>query len=97
MLIASFFTPSLLLSNKSSVKLSEPKNSIVSFNNHPTEHISQFVDFYLKPLVSTIPTFIKDTTDFLNKLAILQKLPNNPYLVTFDVISLYTKLKPLVI
>ena len=37
-------------------------------NGHPTERISQFVDYYLKPLVHKTVSFIKDTTHFLNKL-----------------------------
>ena len=35
-------------------KVNNPGRPIVSSNNHPTERISQFVDFNLKPLVCTI-------------------------------------------
>ena len=68
-------------------KVNNPGRLTVSSNNHPTERISQCVDFNLKPLVCTIPSFIKDTTDFLNKLAMLQRLPNHAVLVTLDVTS----------
>ena len=44
------------------------------------------------PLVSTFDSHIKDTTDFLNKLANLRKLPNDAILVTLDVSSLYTNI-----
>ena len=67
-------------------------SNIVSSNSHPTERISQFVDYYINPLVSTLDSHIKDTTDFLNKLSNLGNLPNNAILVTLDVSSLYTNI-----
>ena len=68
--------------------------------------ISQFVhvDHHLKPLVHTTHSFIKDTTHFLNKLEHLfffkkkkklehlWQLPENAFLVTLDVSSLYTNI-----
>ena len=68
------------------------KRPIVSSNSHPTERISQFVDYHINPLVSTLDSHIKDTTDFLNKLSNLGNLPNNAILVTLDVSSLYTNI-----
>ena len=53
---------------------------------------SQFVDFHLKPLVCTIPSYVKDTTDFLNKLTATDNLPDNALLVSLDVTSLYTNI-----
>ena len=55
-------------------KVNNPGKSIVSSNNHPTERISQFVDFHLKPLVCTIPSYVKDSTDFLKKLTAIDNL-----------------------
>ena len=43
-------------------KQGNPGRPIVSSNSHPTERISQFVDYHLKPLVQTTQSFIKDTT-----------------------------------
>ena len=37
-------------------KVNNPGRPIVSYNNHPTERISQFVDYFLKPLVYTVPS-----------------------------------------
>ena len=68
-------------------KTGNPGRPIVSSNSHPTERISQFVDYYINPLVSTLDSHIKDTTDFLNKLSNLGNLPNNAILVTLDVSS----------
>ena len=65
---------------------------IVSSNSHPTERISQFVDYHINPLVSSLDSHIKDTTDFLNKLSNLGTLPSNAMLVTLDVSSLYTNI-----
>ena len=46
----------------------------------------------LRPLVRTIPSYIKDTTDFLMKVQSLTNLPSNALLVTLDVSSLYTNI-----
>jgi len=55
----------------------------------PTEKISEFVDYHLKPLVTTIQSFVKDTNDFLHKLTDIDSLPQNAILVTIDVVGLY--------
>ena len=73
-------------------KTGNPGRPIVSSNGHPTERISQFIDFHINPLVASLDSHIKDTTDFLNKLANLAALPNNALLVTLDVSSLYTNI-----
>ena len=49
-------------------KVNNPGRLIVSSNNNPTERISQFVDYHLKPIVCTVPSYVKDTTDFLTNL-----------------------------
>ena len=59
---------------------------------HPTEHISQFVDAHLNPLVPKLPSYIKDTTHFFRKLDDLKELPPGSLLVTLDVSSLYTNI-----
>ena len=73
-------------------KPGNPGRPIVSSNSHPTECISQFVDYHLQPLVHKLPSFVKDTNDFLNKLLTIGKLPSNSLLVTLDVSSLYTNI-----
>ena len=45
-----------------------PRRPVISSCNTPTEKIAPFVDNQLKPLVSQIPSFVKDTNHFLNKL-----------------------------
>ena len=73
-------------------KQGNPGRPIISSNGHPTERISQFVDFHLKPLVQMLPSYIKDTTHFLLQLQNLGPLPDNAILVTLDVSSLYTNI-----
>ena len=69
-----------------------PGRPIVSANGHPTERISEYVSNILNPLVFKLPSFIKDTTHFLNKLSSLDNLPNNSLLVSLDVSSLYSNI-----
>ena len=68
-----------------------PGRPIVSASSHPTECISEFVDYQLNPLVPKLPSYIKDTTHFLQKLDSLPELPDS-CLVTLDVSSLYTNI-----
>ena len=54
-----------------------PGRSVISGCGTPTEKISEFVDYHLKALVTTIPSFVKDTNDFLHKLTDIDTLPQN--------------------
>ncbi|XP_071139779.1 uncharacterized protein [Mytilus edulis] len=69
-----------------------PGRPIVSANGHPTEKISEFVDYHLRPHVQQLPSHIQDTTDYLKKMNSLSPLPNNTILVSMDVCSLYTNI-----
>ena len=69
-----------------------PGRLIVSASSHPTECMSEFVDYQLNPLVPKLPSYIKDTTHFLQKLESLPELPNSCLLVTLEVFSLYTNI-----
>ena len=73
-------------------KVDIPLRPIVSGNDSPTENISSYMDFVLQPLVRALPSYIRDTKDFLNQLFTLPQLPENCYLVTADVVSLYTNI-----
>ena len=69
-----------------------PGRPIILSCGAPTENISQFVDFYLCPLVESIPSYIKDTTDFLCKLKSVGQIPKGSLLLTLDVSALYTNI-----
>ena len=64
---------------------------IVSSCNSITETISQFVDRWLQPHVKNLPSYLKDTTEFL-KLIETTKLPPKCILASIDVSSLYTNI-----
>ena len=68
-----------------------PGRPIVSAIGHPTEKISEFIDLHLRPHVENLPSYLKDTTDYLNKTP-SSNLPDNTILVTMDVTSLYTNI-----
>ena len=70
-----------------------PGRPIISGCQSPTVALSQYLDFYLKPIVKEIPSFIKDTNHFLQTVFTLrdQIIPGS-ILVTMDVKSLYTNI-----
>ena len=67
--------------------------SAVSSVNHHTSTISKYVDFHLQPIVKNISSYVRDTTDFLQKLDKVKNIPNDFLLVTLDVKSLYTNIR----
>jgi hypothetical protein len=73
-------------------KANNPGRPIVSANGHPAEKISGFVDFHLRQRVDALSSFIKDTTDYLQKMAALNPLPSHTTLITMNVTSLYTNI-----
>ena len=62
-----------------------PGRTVISGCNTPTEKISAFVDYHLKPLVPPIPSYVKDTNDFLNKLKDMEKFLEGTIQVTLEV------------
>ena len=62
---------------------------IVSSCESPTENISQFIDYWLQPIMKGNPSYLKDTTELINQLNELT-IPTDTLLVTIDVKSLYT-------
>lgn len=73
-------------------KANNPGRPIISANECPTEKISQYVDFYIRPLAQQVPSYIKDTNDFLNFLHDLGRLSPSSILCTIDVSALYTSI-----
>ena len=67
-------------------KQSTPGRPIISGCNSPTERLSKYLNHYLKPIVETSPSYIKDTTHGL------EEMPKNIILATLDVKSLYTNI-----
>ena len=73
-------------------KPGNPGRPIISSCGAPTERISEYVDFHLQPLVRQIPSYLRDTKDFLQKITNLGRPPQECILLTLDVSSLYTNI-----
>ena len=63
---------------------------IISSKFCQSNRLSELVDILLKPFLECIPSYIKDTKDFLKKLP--EKCDKNAILVTFDIVSLYSNI-----
>ena len=57
-------------------KENNPGRPVINSINCHTSEISRFVDHHLQPLVKEIPSYIKDTNDFVNKINNF-KVPEN--------------------
>ena len=76
-----------------SLDIRPPYRPIVSCKGTLTKHISRHVDSILQNFLDKIPSFLKDTTDFLCKLNDITYLVTpDSLLVTMDVNSLYTNI-----
>lgn len=73
-------------------KINHPGRPVISSVNSHTEKISAYVDEFLRPIAERLPSYIRDTTDFIQRMKFLGKLPVECYLVTLDVSSLYTNI-----
>ena len=82
-------TPQFYISPKIH-KEGNPGRPVVSSINCHTADISKYGDHHLQPIVKQIPSYVKDTNDFINKINAAKSVPKNSYLVTMDVRSLYT-------
>ena len=69
-----------------------PGRPVVSSVKCHTEKISAYVDEKLRPIVTKLTFYIKDTSDFVNKVRNIGKVPEESYLVTMDVTGLYTNI-----
>ena len=49
-------------------KAGNPGHPVVSFINCHTNTIPKYVDFHLQPIVKHIPSYVRETTDFLQKV-----------------------------
>eukprot|EP00111_Clytia_hemisphaerica_P014752 TCONS_00043472-protein len=69
-----------------------PLRPIVSGFSSCSNRLSEFLDGFLKYQAQKTNSYIRDTKDFLVRLADLPSLPSNTILVTMDVASLYTNI-----
>ena len=66
-----------------------PGRPVISNCGTPTEKVSEYRDFLLKPVTQDGWSYIKDTGNFLKKIKRLGKIPEGAKLVTADVVGLY--------
>ena len=75
-------------------KVNNPGRPVVSSVNSHTEKLSAYVDEFLRPIAEKLPSYIRDTSDFIRQLQILGRLPARCYLATLDVSSLFKSNSP---
>ena len=73
-------------------KILPPGRPIISVNECPTERISQFVDFFLQTHLHKLRSYVRDTSDLILKLSMLDIDTRGCILFTLDVVSLYTNI-----
>lgn len=61
---------------------------ICSGSDSPTVRLSEYVDSFLKPIAEKTLSYVRDTTDFINKTKNIS-ITEGSTLVTMDVVSLY--------
>ena len=50
--------------------------------------------YHLQPKVKKLKSYVKDTTDFIEKMETIDHVSDDSYLVSSDVRSLYTSIPP---
>lgn len=68
-----------------------PGRPIVSGIGGPTEKIGMFVDDALRPLVTSLPSYLRDTLHILQALEDLV-VPPETILITLDIEALYSSI-----
>ena len=71
-------------------KEGNPCCPVVSSINCHTANISKYIDYHLQPILKQIPSYVKATNGFINKINAVKFVPKNSYLLTMDVRPLYT-------
>ena len=84
--------PGVAFGNVKTHKEGNPLRLITSCCGTQIENLSAFTEFYLQPLACKLPSFIKDTTDLLNRIEQINNdgpFPGGTLLVSWDVVSMY--------
>ena len=82
--------PGVVKANPKVHKQDMPMRTIVSTKQHPTTQIAEVAEHELGEYVSKLPSYVKDTTDFLRKIEeIKHTIPSKVILFTLDVRALY--------
>ena len=75
-------------------KINHPGRPIISGIGTSTEYISEFIDEQIKSTAASAPSYVKDSSHFLNLIqnVKIDFTSRKVFLVTMDVISLYTNI-----
>ena len=68
-----------------------PGRPIISDCSSESYHVAEYIDSFLQPLAAKHDSYLKDTSDFLNKLKQV-KVNETSLIVTMDVESMYTNI-----
>ena len=66
-----------------------PGRPAISNCGMPTEKVSEFLDYQLKPVMQNGISYIRNSGHFLERIKNINTLPENEMLVTADVVRLY--------
>ena len=66
-----------------------PERSVISNCEMPTEKVSEFLDYQIKPVMQNGKSHIRDSGHFLEKIKNISTLPENAILLTADAVGLY--------
>lgn len=72
-------------------RINPPGRPIISSNGSLVEPLAQYIDYFLQPMVHTLPSYLADTRDILNCIKDII-VSNEHILVSLDVTSLYTNI-----
>ena len=73
-------------------KEGNPGGPVISSVNYNPTKIFQYIGHDLQPNVEELESFAKDSTDFMKKVFTTDKIPQERFLDTMDVLSLYTNI-----
>ena len=68
-----------------------PGRPIISNCSSETDTVSEYIDSFLRPLACTHPAYVRDSTDFLNKIK-PSKVNHQTIIATLDISSMYTNI-----
>ena len=69
-----------------------PGRPVIANNDNATENISAFLNFHFRIIVPIVLHILEDTQDFLSRLNELCEIPEDAYLVSFDVVGFYPQI-----
>ncbi|XP_053400774.1 uncharacterized protein LOC128557424 [Mercenaria mercenaria] len=87
-----YILPKIHKEYDSKFPLRYPGRPIVAGCNSATENTSKYIDYTLKPNMQSLLSYIKDTSDFIQKIKSVRFRSKHSYLVTLEVNSLYTNI-----